>query len=54
MATRRIISTEKTILDQDDHVGASPAASQKSDIKPAVPLCVMSLLLINHLPSHFI
>lgn len=43
MATRRIISTEKTILDKDDIVGNSPAASQQSDIKPAVPTCVESL-----------
>lgn len=40
MATRRIISTEKTILDKDDIVGNSPAASQQSDIKPAVPTYV--------------
>lgn len=55
MASRRIISTEKTILDQDDPTGSSPAASQKSDIKPAVPtysppsrrpnLCCTSLYL---------
>lgn len=37
MATRRIISSEKTILDQDDHDGSSPAADQKSNISPAVP-----------------
>lgn len=37
MATRRIISNEKTILDKDDTVGASPAASEKSNITPAVP-----------------
>lgn len=36
MTSRRIISTEKTILDQDDPVvDANPAA--QSDIKPAVP-----------------
>ncbi|KAF3762355.1 hypothetical protein M406DRAFT_263252 [Cryphonectria parasitica EP155] len=45
MATRRIISTEKTILDKDDTVGASPAADQKSDIKPAVPTDVILKLL---------
>ncbi|CAN8099470.1 unnamed protein product [Discula destructiva] len=45
MATQRIISTEKTILDQDDHIGASSAAHQKSDIKPAVPMDVIVKLL---------
>ncbi|KAJ4396903.1 vacuolar ATPase assembly integral membrane protein vma21 [Gnomoniopsis smithogilvyi] len=48
MTSRRIISTEKTILDQDDHVDVSPAAaasSQQSDIKPAVPLDVILKLL---------
>lgn len=31
MATRRIIATEKTILDKDDHI------EEKSNIAPAVP-----------------
>jgi hypothetical protein len=31
MATRRIIATEKTILDKDDPI------EEKSDIAPAVP-----------------
>lgn len=37
MATRRIISQEKTILEKDDSIGSSPAAHVKSDIAPAVP-----------------
>lgn len=39
MATRRIIATEKTILDRDD------AVEEKSNISPAVPKCDLS-------PSH--
>lgn len=31
MATRRIVNTEKTVLDQDDH------NEEKSNISPAVP-----------------
>ncbi|KAK2610985.1 hypothetical protein N8I77_004369 [Diaporthe amygdali] len=38
MATQRIISGEKTILEKDDIVGASPAAGTKSNIAPAVPI----------------
>ncbi|KAK7924388.1 Vacuolar ATPase assembly integral membrane protein vma-21 [Apiospora marii] len=45
MATRRIISSEKTILDQDDHDGSGPAADQKSNISPAVPTDVILKLL---------
>ncbi|KAL2124510.1 hypothetical protein VTJ04DRAFT_875 [Mycothermus thermophilus] len=45
MATRRIISQEKTLLEKDDTVGASPAADQKSDIAPAVPASVIFKLL---------
>lgn len=37
MATRRIVSTEKSILEKDDSIGASPAAGEKSNISPAVP-----------------
>jgi hypothetical protein len=37
MATRRIVASEKTILEKDDHIGSSPAADQKSNIAPAVP-----------------
>ena len=37
MATRRIISQEKTILEKDDTIGSSPAADEKSNIAPAVP-----------------
>ncbi|KAH7326472.1 vacuolar ATPase assembly integral membrane protein [Stachybotrys elegans] len=39
MATRRIISTEKTILDQDEQ------PEEKSDISPAVPKDVIIKLL---------
>ncbi len=38
MATRRIVASEKTILEKDDSIGASPAANQPSSIAPAVPL----------------
>ncbi|KPM43621.1 hypothetical protein AK830_g2918 [Neonectria ditissima] len=37
MATRRIIATEKTILDADEPV------EEKSNISPAVPKCDLSL-----------
>ncbi|KUI66350.1 Vacuolar ATPase assembly integral membrane protein vma-21 [Cytospora mali] len=45
MASRRIISSEKTILEKDDHVGSSPAADQQSSIAPAVPTDVIVKLL---------
>ncbi|KAK7745352.1 vacuolar ATPase assembly integral membrane protein vma21 [Cytospora paraplurivora] len=45
MATQRIISSEKTILDKDDTVGSSPAADQRSSIAPAVPTDVIIKLL---------
>jgi hypothetical protein len=45
MATRRIVATEKTILEKDDHVGSSPAASERSSIAPAVPTEVIVKLL---------
>jgi len=37
MATRRIVASEKTILEKDDSIGSSPAANEKSNISPAVP-----------------
>ncbi len=37
MATRRIVAGEKTILEKDDTVGASPPANETSSIAPAVP-----------------
>ena len=37
MATRRIISQEKSLLEKDDRIGSSPAAGEKSNISPAVP-----------------
>ncbi|KAI3400285.1 hypothetical protein diail_3666 [Diaporthe ilicicola] len=45
MATQRIISSEKTILEKDDIVGASPAADTQSSIAPAVPMDVIVKLL---------
>ncbi|KAF7537440.1 hypothetical protein G7054_g3725 [Neopestalotiopsis clavispora] len=45
MASRRIVSTEKSILEKDDSIGASPAASEKSNISPAVPADVIIKLL---------
>ncbi|KAL1878661.1 vacuolar ATPase assembly integral membrane protein vma21 [Diaporthe australafricana] len=45
MATQRIISGEKTILEKDDIVGASPAAGTQSSIAPAVPMDVIVKLL---------
>ncbi|PSR99383.1 vacuolar ATPase assembly integral membrane protein VMA21 [Coniella lustricola] len=45
MTSRRIISTEKTILDKDESIGASPAAGEKSNIRPAVPADVIIKLL---------
>ncbi|KAK6068702.1 vacuolar ATPase assembly integral membrane protein VMA21 [Seiridium cupressi] len=45
MATRRIVSTEKSILEKDDSIGSSPAANEKSNISPAVPADVIVKLL---------
>ncbi|KAI6088813.1 hypothetical protein F4821DRAFT_82645 [Hypoxylon rubiginosum] len=47
MATRRIISTEKTILDKDDDDISSPVAGQQqsSNTAPAVPMDVILKLL---------
>ncbi|KAJ9157471.1 hypothetical protein NKR23_g557 [Pleurostoma richardsiae] len=45
MATRRIVSSEKTILEKDDHIGSSPAAGEQSSIAPAVPTDVIVKLL---------
>lgn len=45
MATRRIIPSEKTILEKDDIVGSSPPANQQSNIAPAVPTDVIVKLL---------
>ncbi|KDN67041.1 putative VMA21-like domain-containing protein [Colletotrichum sublineola] len=45
MATRRIVASEKTILEKDDVVGPSPAAGDKSNISPAVPMEVIMKLL---------
>ncbi|KAK0632440.1 vacuolar ATPase assembly integral membrane protein VMA21 [Immersiella caudata] len=45
MATRRIISQEKSLLEKDDCIGSSPAAGEKSNITPAVPMAVIVKLL---------
>ncbi|KAL2144147.1 hypothetical protein VTI28DRAFT_9522 [Corynascus sepedonium] len=45
MATRRIISQEKTLLEKDDTIGSNPAANEKSNIAPAVPTSVIMKLL---------
>lgn len=42
MATQRIISSEKTILDKDDMGDASSGAGTQSNIAPAVPMYVHS------------
>lgn len=47
MATRRIISQEKTLLEKDDSIGSSPAAHVKSDIAPAVPTYALPLSLLK-------
>jgi hypothetical protein len=38
MATRRIVLSEKTVLEKDDSSDFSPSAGEKSNITPAVPL----------------
>ncbi|KAK3695089.1 VMA21-like domain-containing protein [Podospora appendiculata] len=45
MATRRIVSQEKSLLEKDDRIGSSPAANEKSNITPAVPTAVIVKLL---------
>ena len=40
MATRRIVSSEKTVLEKDDTSDFSPTAGEKSNITPAVPVYV--------------
>ncbi|KAI1213774.1 VMA21-like domain-containing protein [Annulohypoxylon truncatum] len=45
MATRRIISTEKTILDKDDDDNVGSAGQQSSSTAPAVPMDVILKLL---------
>ncbi|MCJ1375812.1 vacuolar ATPase assembly integral membrane protein vma21 [Loxospora ochrophaea] len=45
MTSRRIISNEKNILEKDDQNALTPAASEKSDIAPAVPPAVIIKLL---------
>ncbi|KAI0852606.1 hypothetical protein F5Y00DRAFT_227123 [Daldinia vernicosa] len=43
MATRRIVSTQKTILDKDDD--STPGQEQSSSTAPAVPIDVIIKLL---------
>ncbi|CAK7565573.1 MAG: vacuolar ATPase assembly integral membrane protein vma21 [Sporothrix epigloea] len=45
MATRRLAAGEKTILEKDETVGASPPANAKSSVAPAVPKSVIFKLL---------
>ncbi|KAK3178763.1 vacuolar ATPase assembly integral membrane protein vma21 [Lepraria neglecta] len=45
MTSRRIISTEKNLLEKDDRNDATPSASEKSNITPAVPAAVIYKLL---------
>jgi hypothetical protein len=40
MATRRIVSPEKTVLEKDGTTDFSPPAGEKSNITPAVPVYV--------------
>jgi len=44
MATRRIVSTEKSVLEMDDQ-DFKPAPGEKSNISPAVPAHVIYKLL---------
>jgi hypothetical protein len=45
MTTRRIVSSEKTLLEKDDKNDLTPAAGEKSNIAPAVPAHVIFKLL---------
>lgn len=45
MATQRIISSEKTFLDQDDPSSPKASGLEKSNIAPAVPTHVIVKLL---------
>ncbi|ORY66196.1 vacuolar ATPase assembly integral membrane protein VMA21 [Pseudomassariella vexata] len=45
MTSSRIVASEKSILEKDDSIGASPAAGEKSNISPAVPTDVILKLL---------
>ncbi|CAF9909248.1 MAG: vacuolar ATPase assembly integral membrane protein vma21 [Alectoria fallacina] len=44
MASRRIVSTDKNLLDKDDR-NITPSVSEKSNITPAVPAAVIFKLL---------
>jgi len=46
MTSRRIISSEKTLLEKDDRNDLTPAASEQSIIAPAVPAHVIIKLLL--------
>ncbi|KAL8722912.1 MAG: hypothetical protein Q9225_000682 [Loekoesia sp. 1 TL-2023] len=45
MTSRRIASTEKSLLEKDDKNPSNPGASEKSDITPPVPAAVILKLL---------
>ncbi|KAI4167332.1 MAG: hypothetical protein LQ343_007293 [Gyalolechia ehrenbergii] len=45
MASRRIVSNDKGLLEKDDSNSRPPGASEKSDIAPAVPAAVIVKLL---------
>lgn len=51
MASRRIASTEKTMLEKDDHHELSPPANEKSDTAPLVPTYV--IVSLSHLDKIF-
>ncbi|CAI4216194.1 unnamed protein product [Parascedosporium putredinis] len=46
MATRRTISSEKSISEKDDHIGGSSTGLESSTVGPAVPGHVIAKLLI--------
>lgn len=50
MASRRIVSTDKNLLDKDDR-NITPSVSEKSNITPAVPAWVVLLLLNDSIKS---
>ncbi|KAL8813607.1 MAG: hypothetical protein Q9223_000249 [Gallowayella weberi] len=45
MTSRRILSSERTLLEKDDSNVQTPSASEKSDIAPVVPAAVILKLL---------
>ncbi|KAI9834722.1 MAG: vacuolar ATPase assembly integral membrane protein vma21 [Sarea resinae] len=45
MSSRRILASEKTLLEKDDRNALTPSAAEKSNITPAVPASVIIKLL---------